>query len=92
MAIGSYASAVLSMQFGLPLGMSVAVGVLLPTAVAALIVYPMLRLSGVHMAIATIALVAVVRSVVINMEFLGGALGLSGIPDPVSLPLLYGIV
>ncbi|MDY7548925.1 branched-chain amino acid ABC transporter permease [Glaciimonas sp. CA11.2] len=92
MAMGAYTSATLSMQFGLPLWMSVLMAIAFATAVAALIVYPMLRLSGVHMAIGTIAFVAVVRSVVINMEFLGGALGISGVPHPVSLATLYLIV
>jgi branched-chain amino acid transport system permease protein len=61
---------------GLPIG--VAVGVL----IAAVIGVPTLRLSGHYFSMATIAVAELVRLVVSNTEWLGGAQGLSGPPVP----------
>ena len=41
-----------------------------------------LRLRGIYLAIATIALVEILRVVTLNLEFTGGALGIFGIPQP----------
>lgn len=92
MAIGAYCSAVLTTMYGLPFWASIIAGVVLATVVAAILVQPMLRLSGVYMAIATIAFGEVVRSVVINIDDLGGALGISGIPQSLSTLGLYVLV
>ncbi len=57
-------------------------GVLLPALVALAIGRPTLRLSGVYLAMATLAFGEVVRIVILNAETLtGGALGLNGIPQ-----------
>lgn len=92
MAIGAYGSAVLTTAFGLPPVVSMAAGVLMALAAGAVLVQPMLRLSGVYMAIATIAFGEVVRSLVVNFDMLGGALGLSGIPMVLDTPVLYALV
>lgn len=41
-----------------------------------------LRLRGIYLAIATIALVEVVRVAILNLPFTGGAVGIFGIPQP----------
>jgi branched-chain amino acid transport system permease protein len=92
MAIGAYTSAVLTITTGLPVIVSIAVAVSLALVVALIMVHPMLRLSGVYMAIGTIAFGEVIRSVVINFDLVGGALGISGIPQSLSLTALYVIV
>ena len=48
-----------------------------------------LRLRGIYLAIATIALVEILRVVTLNLEFTGGALGIFGIPQPFSGPEGY---
>ncbi|VVE23138.1 branched-chain amino acid ABC transporter permease [Pandoraea anhela] len=89
MAIGAYTSAVLTTVFGLAPAVAILSGTIASLAISALLVEPMLRLSGVHMAIATIAFGEVVRSSLVNIGVLGGALGLSGIPLAVSPFELY---
>jgi branched-chain amino acid transport system permease protein len=82
MGIGAYSSALLTMQTGTPFFAALLVAALLPAIVALLIGRPTLRLSGVYLAMATLAFGEVVRIVILNTEHLtGGALGLNGIPQ-----------
>ena len=82
MGIGAYASSILTMNHGWPFPAAIAVGMALPALVAVIIGKPTLRLSGVYLAMATLAFGEVVRLIVIRAEDLtGGALGLNGIPQ-----------
>jgi branched-chain amino acid transport system permease protein len=62
----------LSPLIGIPVGAACAVGI------AAAIGVPTLRLSGHYFSMATIAVAELARLIVINVEFLGAAVGLSG--------------
>jgi branched-chain amino acid transport system permease protein len=82
MGIGAYASALLTMNFGVPFPAALAVGMAAPALMAFIIGKPTLRLSGVYLAMATLAFGEVVRIVLLNVESItGGALGLNGIPQ-----------
>ncbi len=82
MGIGAYAAALLTMNAGLPFSLALAGGMLAPALVAFVIGRPTLRLSGVYLAMATLAFGEVVRIFVLNAEdWTGGALGLNGIPQ-----------
>ncbi|MEB3256994.1 MAG: branched-chain amino acid ABC transporter permease [Cyanobacteriota bacterium] len=48
-----------------------------------------LRLRGIYLAIATIALVEIVRVAILNLRFTGGAQGIFGIPQPFRDPWGY---
>ncbi|MBV2351916.1 branched-chain amino acid ABC transporter permease [Synechococcus sp. HK05] len=61
----------------------------LTAALAALVGLPVLRLRGIYLAIATIALVEIVRVAILNLPFTGGATGIFGIPQPFGQPLGY---
>ena len=69
------------MHLGVPFGVAVAIGALLPALVAVAIGMPTLRLAGVYLAMATLAFGEVVRVALLNMEITGGPLGLNGIPQ-----------
>ncbi|MFM7314709.1 MAG: branched-chain amino acid ABC transporter permease [Cyanobium sp.] len=55
---------------------------LLAAALAALVGMLVLRLRGIYLAIATIALGEIVRVAILNLPFTGGAVGIFGIPQP----------
>ena len=55
---------------------------LLTGVLAALVGGLVLRLRGIYLAIATIALVEIVRVAILNLPFTGGAVGIFGIPQP----------
>lgn len=82
MAIGAYSSALLTLHTGAPFFLALVLGSLLPALVALVIGRPTLKLSGVYLAMATLAFGEVVRIAILNTEDLtGGALGLNGIPQ-----------
>ena len=82
MAIGAYSSALLTMHTGTPFLLALIIGSLLSAVVAIVIGRPTLKLSGVYLAMATLAFGEVVRIFILNTEdFTGGALGLNGIPQ-----------
>jgi branched-chain amino acid transport system permease protein len=82
MGIGAYTSAILTMNYGAPFPVAIAGGMAAPAVVAFLIGKPTLRLSGVYLAMATLAFGEVVRIFILNTENVtGGALGLNGIPQ-----------
>ncbi|QCS50584.1 branched-chain amino acid ABC transporter permease [Picosynechococcus sp. PCC 11901] len=97
-ALGGYIAAILSTQaiaftgtiFPLPwlLGEMALAG--LASGIVALIIgVPVLRLRGIYLAIATIALVEIVRVLSLNLPITGGAVGIFGIPQPFRSPLGY---
>jgi branched-chain amino acid transport system permease protein len=82
MGIGAYTSSLLTMNAGAPFPLAIAGGMAAPALVALLIGLPTLRLSGVYLAMATLAFGEVVRIFILNTEnWTGGALGLNGIPQ-----------
>lgn len=82
MGIGAYASALLTMHYGVSFPVALAAGMVVPSVTAFVIGKPTLRLSGVYLAMATLAFGEVVRIAVLNAEpVTGGALGLNGIPQ-----------
>jgi branched-chain amino acid transport system permease protein len=80
MGIGAYCSALLTLQLGWPFPAVLLAGGLAPAVVALIIGVPVLRLSGVYLAMATLAFGEVVRITVLNMDITGGPEGLNGIP------------
>ena len=84
MGLGAYGSGLVAVQTGLPMWLLLPVAAAVPVVVAMAIGVPTLRLSGVHLAIATIGLGEVLRATYNNLDIVGGAMGLSGIaqPDP----------
>ena len=92
MGLGAYASAIMTLKFKLPFLLVLPASCIVPVAFALLIGGPTLRLSGVYLAIATIGLGEVLRAVYLNVDWLGGALGLSGIPERAGLVSIYGLL
>lgn len=82
MGLGAYVSAMLTLKFDLPYVEVILVGMAVPSALAFLVGKVTLRLSGVYLAMATLAFGEVIRIGILNTEDLtGGALGLNGIPQ-----------
>jgi branched-chain amino acid transport system permease protein len=82
---GAYGALASFQYLGLPPVGGLPIGVAVSVMIAAVIGVPTLRLSGHYFSMATIAVAELVRLVVSNSEWLGGAQGLSGPPVPRSL-------
>lgn len=94
MGIGAYTAALLTMHSGLPFGVALAAGALLPGVMALIIGIPTLRLSGVYLAMATLGFGEVVRVIILNLDFAGGPMGINGIPQKTQfwhIVLLLGV-
>lgn len=75
---GAYAAIAGYTHFGLPPIAGAPIGALVAVLIAAVIGVPTLRLSGHYFSMATIAVAELVRVLIINWEWVGGAQGISG--------------
>jgi len=108
-ALGGYAAAVLAPGFAAEGGgvmapvyllAEMAVAGTLCGILAVVVGLPALRLSGIYLALATIAFVEILRVLSLNLTITGGAIGIFGIPQPFGTrlgflwvvgPLLVGV-
>jgi branched-chain amino acid transport system permease protein len=77
--IGAYTAGVMGLH-GMPTVLGLIGGAVMAALVAAVIGVPVLRLRGNYLALATLAFQLIVLAVIQNIGFLGGAVGLVGIP------------
>lgn len=102
-ALGAYTVGVLSVQFGLTPVLAIAAGGLVALAASFMLSLPSLRISGDYLLITSIGFQLGLIEIIKNLDFLGGASGLSGIPNivqsnrslvfaAVSLALALGVV
>ncbi|HHT63431.1 MAG: branched-chain amino acid ABC transporter permease [Bacillota bacterium] len=80
MAVGAYTSAVCTMKLGLPFAVGLLAGGLVAAVMGIIIGLPTLRLKGDYLAIATLGMGEIIRVILINIDYVGGASGLSPIP------------
>ncbi|HKO08447.1 MAG TPA: branched-chain amino acid ABC transporter permease [Alphaproteobacteria bacterium] len=92
MGIGAYASAVLTLKFGAPFPLVLTAAMVAPAIAAMIISVPTLRLTGVYLAMATIGFGEVMRILYVNTDYIGGALGLSGIPEKAGGSIIFGLL
>jgi branched-chain amino acid transport system permease protein len=83
MAVGAYASTLLTMKAGLSFWLAFPLAGLVSSLVALLIGYPTLRIKGVYFAIITFAFAEIVRLVIVHWpSLLGGYGGIPNVPPP----------
>lgn len=98
MSVGAYAGCLFSiaMQDILPTAvrfpLAMLVGGLVAAVFGVLIGIPVLRLHGDYLAIVTLAFGEIIRSVIINLEFTGGAAGLKGTPQDSTFVIAFIVV
>ena len=79
MAVGAYVGVVLTTNFQMAFPVAILAGGVTAGLLGALIGLPTLRLRGDYLAIATLGLGEIVRIVIINVPYVGGAAGFKGI-------------
>lgn len=88
-ALGAYAAAILGVSYGWPAPVAILAAGFVGLVTALFLSWPLARLRGVYQAIATLAFVQIVVSLVLYAEPLtGGAMGFTGIPKVVTTPVL----
>lgn len=79
--IGAYATAYCTTHFGWPAAAGFAIGVGVSAIIALAVGWPVLRLSGYFLALATLALAMIAQVLFLEWDWLtGGTLGIGGIP------------
>lgn len=83
--IGAYSTALLCTKLGLSFWWSLPLATLITGMIGALLGIPSLRVKDDFLAITTIGINFIVRSIFLYVPFFGGALGIGGIPTPTLL-------
>lgn len=89
MAVGAFAGAVVTANLGLPFPLAIVAGMLAAAVAGVIVGLPTLRLRGDYLAIATLGFGEIVRVVLMNIDYVGGASGLMGIPEVVNWPIIF---
>jgi branched-chain amino acid transport system permease protein len=76
LAVGAYVSAIITMKLGFPFPVALLAGGIAAALAGLLIGIPSLRLKGDYLAIATLGFGEVVRIILLNIEYVGGAAGM----------------
>lgn len=92
MGVGAYAAGLMSMRWGMPFHVAVLLGACVAAAAAALMAGALRRLSGMILAIASLAFAEILIVVLKNTPALGGALGLTGVPLRANLWHAMGVL
>lgn len=92
MAVGAYTSAIITVKLGLPFELGLVVATVCAGALGCLIGLPTLRLDGDYLAIATLGLGEIIRICILNIDYVGGASGLMGIPRMTNFAYAFGIM
>ena len=80
MAVGAYASAVLTQKFGLPFIVSLTVAGLFAGIIGIMVGFPALRIRGVYLLLLTLGFAEIVQVIVLSWDYVGGAQGYRNIP------------
>ena len=80
MAVGAYTSAIITVKLGLSFELGLVVATVSAGFLGFMIGLPTLRLDGDYLAIATLGLGEIIRICILNIDYVGGASGLMGIP------------
>lgn len=91
LAVGAYASAIITMKLELPFVLALIVGGIVAALAGLLIGIPSLRLKGDYLAIATLGFGEIVRIVFLNIEYVGGASGMQ-VSHLTTWPWVFGLL
>jgi branched-chain amino acid transport system permease protein len=93
MSVGGYAAALFSMSVNLPTNVELPLALVIGGVAAAIfgvvIGLPALRLKGDYLAIITLGFGEIIRVIILNLKFTGGAYGLKGIGRQTTVTWVY---
>lgn len=87
--LGAYTAAILNVDHGIGIIPALAVAPVLAVLTASVLAKPLARLSGIYLALVSVAVISVFRVLLLNLDDLtGGALGKIGVTPRIGLPAL----
>ena len=92
LAVGAYVGAVMTVKLGFSFPLAIIAGTIAAGILGFLIGLPTLRLDGDYLAIATLGLGEIIRICILNIEYIGGASGLMGIPRMTNFTITFWLM
>ena len=92
LAVGAYVGAVMTVKLGFTFPVALVAGTLAAGFLGFLIGLPTLRLDGDYLAIATLGLGEIIRICILNIDYIGGASGLMGIPRLTTFTITFWLM
>ena len=92
MALGAYTAAMLTVKAGVPFLWAVLAGGCFSGIVGMVVGFPALRIRGVYLMLMTLGFGEAIRVFLLNLDWVGGVSGLSGISPKTTLTNLYGCI
>ncbi len=86
-AVGAYTAGILSAEYDAPVIVSLFAGAAVSGVISFVLALSILRTKGVYLVLATFAFAQFVSGVIINVDLLGGALGMN-VPDHIDGPII----
>lgn len=80
MAVGAYASGIMTVKFGMPFVPGLLVGGLVAGLIGVGVGFPALRIRGIYLLLLTLGFAEIVRVVILTWDYTGGAQGFQNIP------------
>lgn len=92
LAVGAYVGTIMTVKLGFGIVPALVAGTVAAGFLGFLIGLPTLRLNGDYLAIATLGLGEIIRICILNIDYVGGAAGLMGIPRLTTFPMVFWIM
>ena len=80
MAVGAYASAILTQKFGLSFVIALPISALVAGLVGIIVGFPALRIKGIYLLLLTLGFSEIVQVIILSWDYIGGAQGMRNIP------------
>jgi len=80
MAVGAYASAILTQKFGIPFAAALIFGGVVGGIVGVAVGFPALRIKGIYLLLLTLGFAEIISVIVLSWDYVGGAQGFRKIP------------
>jgi branched-chain amino acid transport system permease protein len=92
MAIGAYASAILTQKFGVPFAGALLFGGIAAGVIGVAVGFPALRIKGIYLLLLTLGFAEIISVIALSWEYVGGAQGFRNITfNPYTLEYVIGI-
>lgn len=93
MAVGAYASAILTQKFGMPFAVGLFFGGLIAGVIGIVVGFPALRIKGIYLLLLTLGFAEIMSVVALSWDYVGGAQGFGAIPfNAFTLEYVIGII
>ena len=92
LAVGAYMGAVMTVKLAFSCPLAIIAGTVAAGILGFLIGLPTLRLDSDYLAIATLGLGEIIRICILNIEYVGGASGLMGIPRMTNFTITFWLM